>query len=109
MSRIERAPRPAFVLGGTVTVVAAGSAWALAQLLPARRTSANRTGRRPDQVPKATNAEDAAEIRAITDAMVRPLIGAPLHSDDKLTIVSLATKARSRRNKLTHTDFGSLG
>jgi hypothetical protein len=34
-----------------------------------------------------TDTADAAEIRAITDAMVRLLIGAPLHSDGKLTIV----------------------
>ncbi|MEN2417543.1 hypothetical protein AABB02_05500 [Streptomyces rimosus] len=37
--------------------------------------------------------EDAAEVQAITNAMVRRLIGAPLHSDGKLTIVSLATEA----------------
>ncbi|MDL5198846.1 hypothetical protein [Streptomyces sp. ALI-76-A] len=50
--------------------------------------------------------EDAAEIRAITDAMVRLLIGAPLHSDGKLTIVFLATEAGLRRNKLTHKHTG---
>ncbi|GGV52432.1 hypothetical protein GCM10010245_82570 [Streptomyces spectabilis] len=50
--------------------------------------------------------EDAAEVRAITDAMVRLLIGAPLHSDGKLTVVSLATEARLRRNKLTHKHTG---
>jgi hypothetical protein len=50
--------------------------------------------------------EDAAEIRAITDAMVRLLIGAPLHSDGKLTIVSLVTEAGLRRNKLTHKHTG---
>ncbi|WP_230193548.1 hypothetical protein [Streptomyces coriariae] len=50
--------------------------------------------------------EDAAEVRAITDAMVRLLIGAPLHSDGKLTIVSLATEAGLRRNKLTHRHTG---
>jgi hypothetical protein len=44
------------------------------------------------------NAEDAAENKAITDAMVRLLIGAPPHSDGKLTTVSPATKARLRRN-----------
>ncbi|MGW6143015.1 hypothetical protein [Streptomyces sp. NPDC055140] len=49
---------------------------------------------------------DAAEIRAITDAMVRLLIGAPLHSDGKLTIVSLAAEADLRRNKLTHKHTG---
>ncbi|MFE1029675.1 hypothetical protein ACFW5I_34915 [Streptomyces sp. NPDC058818] len=41
-------------------------------------------------------------MKAITDAMVRLLIGAPLHSDGKLTIVSLAVEAGLRRNKLTH-------
>ncbi|WP_205523217.1 hypothetical protein [Streptomyces sp. RLB3-17] len=50
--------------------------------------------------------EAAAEIRAITDAMVRLLIGAPLHSDGKLTIVSLAIEAGLRRNKLTHKHTG---
>jgi hypothetical protein len=50
--------------------------------------------------------EDAAEIRAITDAMVRLLIGAPLHSDGKLTVVFLATEAGLRRNKLTHKHTG---
>ncbi|GAA2568982.1 MULTISPECIES: hypothetical protein [Streptomyces] len=50
--------------------------------------------------------EDAAEIRAITDAMVRLLIGAPLHSDGKLTVVSLAAEAGLRRNKLTYKHTG---
>ncbi|MFI1729314.1 hypothetical protein ACH40E_08790 [Streptomyces acidicola] len=50
--------------------------------------------------------EDAAEIRAITDAMVRLRIGAPLHSDGKLTIVSLAAEAGLLRNKLTHKHTG---
>jgi hypothetical protein len=50
--------------------------------------------------------EDAAEIKAITDAMVRLLIGTPLHSDGKLTIVSLAKEAGLRRNKLTHKHTG---
>ncbi|OLZ62770.1 hypothetical protein AV521_40780 [Streptomyces sp. IMTB 2501] len=50
--------------------------------------------------------EDAVEVRAITDAMVRLLIGTPLHSDGKLTIVSLAVEARLRRNKLTHKHIG---
>ncbi|GGV58492.1 hypothetical protein GCM10010245_91600 [Streptomyces spectabilis] len=54
--------------------------------------------------------KDTAEIKAITDAMVRLLIGAPLHSDGKLTVVSLATEAGLRRNKLTHkhTDLRDL-
>ncbi|MEU9313338.1 hypothetical protein [Streptomyces sp. NPDC048256] len=47
--------------------------------------------------------EDASEIRAITDAMVRLLIGAPLRSDGKLTIVSLAAEAGLRRNTLAPT------
>lgn len=34
------------------------------------------------------------------------LIGAPLHSDGKLTIVSLAAEADLRRNKLTHKHTG---
>lgn len=38
--------------------------------------------------------------------MVRLLIGAPLHSNGKLTIVSLATEAGMRRNKLTHKHTG---
>lgn len=38
--------------------------------------------------------------------MVRLLIGAPLHSDGKLTVVSLATEAGLRRNKLTHKHTG---
>ncbi|MGW3728500.1 hypothetical protein [Streptomyces sp. F001] len=38
--------------------------------------------------------------------MVRLLIGAPLHSDGKLTIVSLAVEAGLRRNKLTHKHTG---
>ncbi|WP_234540616.1 hypothetical protein [Streptomyces shenzhenensis] len=50
--------------------------------------------------------DDATEVRAITDAMVRLLIGALLHSDGKLTIVSLATEAGLRRNKLTHKHTG---
>lgn len=52
------------------------------------------------------DSEGAAEVKAITDAMVRLLIGAPLHSDGKLTIVSLAAEAGLRRNKLTHKHTG---
>ncbi|NIY69385.1 hypothetical protein [Streptomyces malaysiensis] len=52
------------------------------------------------------DSRDAAEVRAITDAMVRLLIGAPLHSDGKLTVVSLAAEAGLRRNKLTHKHTG---
>ncbi|MFB7054822.1 hypothetical protein ACFCXT_17100 [Streptomyces vinaceus] len=51
-------------------------------------------------------AADAAEIRAITDAMVRLLVGAPLRSDGQLTIKSLAEEAGLRRNKLTHKHTG---
>ncbi|MGW7045715.1 hypothetical protein ACWGDT_24105 [Streptomyces avermitilis] len=47
-----------------------------------------------------------AEVRAGTDAMVRPLIGAPLRSDGKLTIMPLAAEADLRRNKLTHKHIG---
>lgn len=50
--------------------------------------------------------EDATEVRAIIDATVRLLIGAPLHSDGKLTMVSLAAEAGLRRNKLTHKHTG---
>ncbi|MEV8597292.1 hypothetical protein [Streptomyces sp. NPDC052012] len=56
--------------------------------------------------PTDSQTEDAAEVLAITDAMVRLLIGAPLHSDGKLTIVSLAVEAGLRRNKLTHKHTG---
>ncbi|MFD7972767.1 hypothetical protein [Streptomyces clavifer] len=38
--------------------------------------------------------------------MVRLLVGAPLHSDGKLTVVSLAAEAGLRRNKLTHKHTG---
>jgi hypothetical protein len=50
--------------------------------------------------------EDAAEIQAITQAMVRLLVGVPLHSDGQLTIKSLAHEAGLRRNKLTHKHTG---
>jgi ABC-type transporter Mla subunit MlaD len=46
--------------------------------------------------------EDAAEIEAIVQAMVRLLAGVPLRSDGKLTVKSLAAEAGQRRNKLTH-------
>ncbi|WP_199816754.1 hypothetical protein [Streptomyces sp. NRRL B-1381] len=49
---------------------------------------------------------DAAEIRAITDAMVRLFVGAPLRSDGRLTVKSLAEEASLRRNKLTHKHTG---
>ncbi|MER5853556.1 hypothetical protein ABT126_43290 [Streptomyces sp. NPDC002012] len=52
------------------------------------------------------DSEGAAEVKAITDAMVRLLIGVPLYSDGNLTIVSLAAEAGLRRNKLTHKHSG---
>ncbi|MFJ9756660.1 hypothetical protein [Streptomyces sp. NPDC101149] len=51
---------------------------------------------------QAEDPEDAAEIGAITDAMVRLFLGAPLRSDGQLTIKSLAEEAGLKRNKLTH-------
>jgi ribonuclease HI len=51
-------------------------------------------------------AEDAAEVRAITEAMVRLLVGVPLRADGQLTIKSLAEEAGLRRNKLTHKHTG---
>lgn len=54
----------------------------------------------------ASPTEDAAEIRAITEAMVRLLVGVPLRSDGQLTIKSLAEEADLRRNKLTHKHTG---
>ncbi|MGH3180341.1 MAG: hypothetical protein ACRDOH_29490 [Streptosporangiaceae bacterium] len=50
--------------------------------------------------------EDAAEVRAVTEAMVRLLAGVPLRSDGQLTIKSLAAEAGLRRNKLTHKHTG---
>ncbi|WP_371588076.1 hypothetical protein [Streptomyces virginiae] len=52
------------------------------------------------------NAEDRAEIRAIADAMVRLMAGAPLHSDGQLTVKSLAAEAQLKRHKLTHKHTG---
>ncbi|WP_206336262.1 hypothetical protein [Streptomyces torulosus] len=49
---------------------------------------------------------DTAEIEAITDAMVRLLVGTPLRSDGQLTIKSLAEEAGLKRNKLTHKHTG---
>ena len=51
-------------------------------------------------------AQDAAEIQAITQGMVRLLVGVPLHSDGQLTVKSLAHEASLRRNKLTHKHTG---
>lgn len=50
--------------------------------------------------------EAVGEVRAITEAMVRLLVGVPLHSDGQLTIKSLAEEAGLRRNKLTHKHTG---
>jgi hypothetical protein len=49
---------------------------------------------------------DTAEIEAITDAMIRLLVGTPLRSDGQLTIKSLAQEAGLKRNKLTHKHTG---
>ena len=49
---------------------------------------------------------DGDEIQAITDAMIRLLIGVPLRSDGQLTVKSLAEEAGLRRNKLTHKHTG---
>src|SRR5487761_1886543 len=54
----------------------------------------------------ASRTEDRAEVRAITEAMVRLLVGVPLRSDGMLTIKSLAEEAGLRRNKLTHKHTG---
>ncbi|MEU2238267.1 hypothetical protein ABZ572_02530 [Streptomyces sp. NPDC018338] len=51
-------------------------------------------------------AEDRSEVRAITDAMIRLLIGVPLHSDGQLTVKSLAEEAQLKRHKLTHKHTG---
>ncbi|WP_199821144.1 hypothetical protein [Streptomyces fulvoviolaceus] len=49
---------------------------------------------------------DTAEIEAITDAVIRLLVGTPLRSDGQLTIKSLAQEAGLKRNKLTHKHTG---
>ncbi|MDK9498683.1 hypothetical protein QEZ40_003876 [Streptomyces katrae] len=54
----------------------------------------------------SVNAEDRAEIRAITDAMIRLMAGVPLHSDGQLTVKSLAAEAQVKRHKLTHKHTG---
>ncbi|EWM19647.1 hypothetical protein KUTG_09951 [Kutzneria sp. 744] len=59
-----------------------------------------------NQAAAAGGPEDATEVRAITDAMVRLLIGTPLRSDGRLTVVSLTAEAGLRRNKLTHKHTG---
>ncbi|MFD8788290.1 hypothetical protein [Kitasatospora sp. NPDC059599] len=49
---------------------------------------------------------DAAEIQAITEAMVRLLVGVPLRSDGQLTVKFLADEGGLRRNKLAHKHTG---
>ncbi len=50
--------------------------------------------------------EDRAEVAAITQAMLRLLLGTPLRSGGKLTVKSLAEEAGLKRNKLTHKHRG---
>jgi hypothetical protein len=77
-----------------------------------RRPSADIATAIGDALARATEfagpgrTEDAAEVRTITEAMVRVLVGVPLHSDGQLTIKSLADEAGLRRNKLTHKHTG---
>ena len=52
--------------------------------------------------PVDDGGEDAGERRQIREAMVRLLAGAPLHSDGKLTVKSLAAEAQVKRWLLTH-------
>lgn len=72
----------------------------------ARAAPAQLVGKALAHAHTDSGSEDVAEVKAITDAMVRLLIGAPLRSDGKLTIVSLAAEAGLRRNKLTHKHTG---
>ncbi|WP_339131858.1 hypothetical protein WJM95_23980 [Streptomyces sp. f51] len=58
------------------------------------------------QSAQARTTEEAAEIQAITDAMIRLLVGVPLRSDGQLTVKSLAEEAGLKRNKLTHKHTG---
>jgi len=57
---------------------------------------------RATEAAQPANSADAAEIRAITEAMMRLLIGVPLRCDGQLTVKSLAVEAGLMRNKLTH-------
>ncbi|MGW5274573.1 hypothetical protein ACWEQP_18745 [Streptomyces sp. NPDC004044] len=50
--------------------------------------------------------DDATEIQAVTDAMVRLLSGVPARSDGQLTVKSLAAEAGLKRNNLTHKHSG---
>ncbi|MFF4888125.1 hypothetical protein ACWD6Q_33605 [Streptomyces nigra] len=49
---------------------------------------------------------DAAEIEAITEAMIRLRVGTPLRSGGQLAIKSVAQEAGLKRNKLTHKHTG---
>jgi hypothetical protein len=49
---------------------------------------------------------DAAEIEAITDAVIRLLVGTSLRSDGQLPIKSLAQEADLKHSKLTHKHTG---
>jgi hypothetical protein len=52
------------------------------------------------------SAADRDEASALTQAMARLLLGAPLRSDGKLTVKTLAEEAGLKRNKLTHKHTG---
>ena len=52
------------------------------------------------------SAADRDEATALTQAMARLLLGAPLRSDGKLTVKTLAEEAGLKRNKLTHKHTG---
>ncbi|MFG2917019.1 hypothetical protein ACGF0D_29545 [Kitasatospora sp. NPDC048298] len=58
------------------------------------------------EVSQAAKPDDAHEIQAITEAMIRLFVGAPLRSDGQLTVKALAEEAGLRRNKLTHKHTG---
>lgn len=57
--------------------------------------------RRPDETGTLPGPDHAVRVR-IRDAMDRLLASAPLHSDGKLTIKSLAEEAQVKRWLLTH-------
>ncbi|MFD9572665.1 hypothetical protein ACFWBI_22815 [Streptomyces sp. NPDC059982] len=54
----------------------------------------------------ASAPDDTSEVQAITDAMIRLLIGTPMRSDGQLTVKALAQEAGLKRNKLTHKHTG---
>ncbi|MFI1312449.1 hypothetical protein ACH4TS_20245 [Streptomyces albidoflavus] len=74
----------------------------------ASRSSPSVAGTRSDEGRRARPARrgSAAARAARARAPVRLLIGAPLHSDGRLPVVSLATEAGLRRDKLTHKHTG---